>query len=260
MKGYLNIIRLLIPAAVLMFLQFYRAFLSPNSTIPLGLQLGVAFLCGFLSSKGSWKWAVLIGLGVPLGDWLGHFVDPSLPSPIHSLGAPIAMARSFFPTFGIVYLGVFLHRRIWGTFTEEEPTGPTFKEHEASLERFFSQYQATKESKGEGEAKQVAQAYLLLHSESPSQTEKVSSIQGAHPQKIPSPLKSLPPSLPSDIPNENPSSRPQKNFSSGAKNRQSIEGDEQRNDEQFPPLADDPHQKLQELEKRLGLGTKRATD
>jgi hypothetical protein len=66
----------------------------------------LAFVVGVLSPARPWRWALLIGLGVPLAHTIGHV----LPLHLSSQDSVIASSWAFIPTFLSVYSGVLVRR------------------------------------------------------------------------------------------------------------------------------------------------------
>lgn len=245
------------PSGILFGFHLYRTFLSPEHHIPLGFQIGVALLCGFLGPRGGWKWAILIGLGVPAGDWLAHLIDRTIPSPINSVGAPVVMARSFFPTLFAVYAGRFLHTRIWGALTDEEEKPISAKDQQVAMERFLNQYEKIKEERGSEEAKMASEAFIHLQKGQTETTSPQTSPPHPAPTVAPSPQKVLTTS-PSSIPQP-----AEENASTEETDLSQSKGPDhppEKREDSETTIANSPQsedEKLKRLEQRLGLGYKR---
>jgi hypothetical protein len=75
---------------------------------PLLVLVLLTFLVGVTSPAQPWRWALLIGLGVPIAHGIGHML------PLHSSshGSVIASGWALIPTFLSVYGGVLVRRAI----------------------------------------------------------------------------------------------------------------------------------------------------
>jgi hypothetical protein len=76
--------------------------------VPLLVLVLLTFLVGVTSPARPWRWALLIGLGVPIAHGIGHML------PLHSSnhGSVIASGWALIPTFLSVYGGVLVRRAI----------------------------------------------------------------------------------------------------------------------------------------------------
>ena len=75
MKKFGYLARLAAPMLVLGSLIFYADVVDGNGRIPFHISIIVALLMGFLLPKGSWRWVILIGIGVDLAHLTGNLID-----------------------------------------------------------------------------------------------------------------------------------------------------------------------------------------
>ena len=70
--------------------------------------LPLTFVFGFINSRAAWRWALVIGLGIPVAHVIGHALSIQPPYTDHVVASLLALV----PTFIGVYSGALVRRII----------------------------------------------------------------------------------------------------------------------------------------------------
>lgn len=110
--GYLA--RLAAPTLVVGSLILYADVVDGTGRIPFHISIIVALLMGFLLPKGSWRWVILIGIGVDLAHLTGNLIDATaIPNKFPITGKGLLF--SLIPALTGTYSGIFFRRFFSGS-------------------------------------------------------------------------------------------------------------------------------------------------
>ena len=97
---------------ILGFLSVYAEVIEEDASLPITIILTISFLCGFLAPQGKWRWAILVGAGIPLSRWAGHWLDSTaLPEEYAFQIEPLA--KDFILALIGTYAGIYLYKRVF---------------------------------------------------------------------------------------------------------------------------------------------------
>lgn len=105
--------RLILPSLVLGFLTYYAEVVDGSGQVPLAMNMVVALLLGYFFPKGSWRWVILIGIGVELSLTTGHLIDSTAVTREYQITIQ-HLAWGLLPALIGVYSGIFVRRYFLG--------------------------------------------------------------------------------------------------------------------------------------------------
>lgn len=100
----------LITWGVVVLFSLITGYVNLNASevqAPMGCLLLFSFIAGLLQPKAAWRWALLIGLSVPMSYFIGFAVNYKVVDPPR---LPITLVVLVIPALVAVYLGALLHR------------------------------------------------------------------------------------------------------------------------------------------------------
>ncbi len=90
-------------AIVLGFIAAYIGLHTSEASVTACVLLVFGFILGLSQAKQAWRWAIILGIWVPIAQITARLADPSRPLGAAYLLAPLL---AFVPSFAGTYLGV----------------------------------------------------------------------------------------------------------------------------------------------------------
>jgi hypothetical protein len=88
------------------FISAYAALHNAGDVLVYVLLLMFGGLLGYIGPEAPWRWALILGMWVPIAEIVSRVSEPPLP-PVSALLAPIA---AIIPALAGVYGGALVHR------------------------------------------------------------------------------------------------------------------------------------------------------
>jgi len=104
---------------VLGFLTYYAEVVDGSGQVPLAMNMVVALLLGYFFPKGSWRWVILIGIGVELSLTTGHLIDSTAVTREYQITVQ-HLAWGLLPALIGVYSGIYIRRYFLGVSDTSE--------------------------------------------------------------------------------------------------------------------------------------------
>ncbi|MBM3327276.1 MAG: hypothetical protein FJY65_09965 [Calditrichaeota bacterium] len=123
--------RLCLPCIVLLFLVIYVDYIAAGSNLPIVVLLAAGLVCGFIAPQGKWRWAILVGAGIPLTRVIGHWLASSQ-LPVHQLIPPVEILRNLILALLASYTGIFLRQRFFEPQPKEVELSPAISSSSTS--------------------------------------------------------------------------------------------------------------------------------
>ena len=94
---------------VLGFITAFAALHNAGDVLVYVLLLMFGGLLGYVAPEAPWRWALVLGIWVPIAEIVSRVTDPSGPPPVNHLLLPLA---ALVPPLVGVYLGAWVHKRL----------------------------------------------------------------------------------------------------------------------------------------------------